>query len=62
VKVLISILFVILLLPVLVVVGIALGPAILVILFVLCCAVPVLLLERVWSRHRQHVRVRAPRG
>ena len=49
-SVLLAILAVVLALPVLFVVGIALGPAILVILFIIGCALPVLWLYGAWSR------------
>jgi hypothetical protein len=51
VKVLFAVLAIVLMLPVLVVVGIALGPAALVILFVIGCALPILMVERARERH-----------
>jgi len=62
-KVLLTIFAVVLMAPVLFVVGIALGPAALVILFIvgiaLIMAVPVWLVERARSHHARRVRVQA---
>jgi predicted MFS family arabinose efflux permease len=62
-KVLLTIFAVVLMAPVLLVVGIALGPAALVILFIvgiaLIMAVPVWLVERARSHHARRVRVQA---
>lgn len=52
-SVLFAIVVFVLVVPVLLVVGIALGPAILVILFVIGCTLPVLWVHRAWSRHRR---------
>jgi hypothetical protein len=51
-SVLVAILAVVLALPVLLLVSIALGPAILVILFIFVCALPALWVYAVLSRHR----------
>ena len=56
VKVLFAVLAIALMLPVLVLVGIALGPAAVVILFVIGCALPILMVERARER------IRAERG
>jgi hypothetical protein len=51
VKGLVAVLAIVLMVPVLLLVGIALGPAALVIVFVIGCALPVLLVERARERH-----------
>ena len=60
-KVLLTIFAVVLMAPVLVLVGIALGPAALVMLFIVgiavIMAVPVWLVERAWSHHARRTRV-----
>jgi hypothetical protein len=56
-KVLFAVLVIVLMLPVLLLVGIALGPAALVILFVIGCTLPVLLVERARSRNTHGSRV-----
>ena len=56
-KVVYTILAVALMLPLLFLVGIALGPAILVILLVIVWAVPVLLLVGAWERHQQRTQI-----
>jgi hypothetical protein len=58
VKVVYTILAVALMLPLLFLVGIALGPAILVILLVIVWAVPVLLLEGARERHKHRIQIR----
>jgi hypothetical protein len=57
VRVVSVILAVALLLPLLLIVGIALGPAILVILLMIVWAVPVLLLEGAWEHHKQRTQI-----
>jgi hypothetical protein len=60
-KVLLTIFAVVLMAPVLLLVGIGLGPAALVMLFIvgiaLIMAAPVWLVERAWSHHAGHTRV-----
>jgi len=56
-RVFIGIVALVLALPIVFVIGIALGPAILVIVFIGLCAVPVLLIEGVWLRRRRYRRV-----
>lgn len=51
-KALLVVIAAILLLPVMVLIGFALGPAILVMLFIMLCAVPVLAIERGRLRQR----------
>jgi hypothetical protein len=57
VSVLFAIFGFVLMLPVLLLVGISLGPAALVMLFVIGCALPVLLVERARMRHTRRTRV-----
>ena len=52
-NILLAILAVVVALPVLLLVGIALGPPILVMLFVLVCAVPAFLIAGMFQRHRR---------
>ena len=59
-KVLFAVLAIVLMLPVLLLVGIALGPAALVILFVIGCALPVVLVEGAMERHTRGTWVPTP--
>lgn len=59
-KVLFAVLAIVLMLPVLLLVGIALGPAALVILFVIGCALPVVLVEGARERRTRGTWVPTP--